>query len=82
MFAVRVRSPVVGPSTRYGLHEGNLTRRFGQRRGGPYGPAVQDEEGPLVSSLFLVVGASLNAPLCQVKIADEEPAVVLYLGQC
>jgi len=54
-----------------------LQRRFGQRRGGPYGPAVQDEKGPLVSSLFLAVGASLNAPLCQEKIVDEEPAVVL-----
>jgi hypothetical protein len=42
-----------------------LQRRFGQRRGGPYGPPVQDEKGPLVSSLSLVVGASLNAPLCQ-----------------
>ena len=84
MNAVRVpvRWPVVGPSTLDGLHEGNITRRVGQRRGGPYGPAVQDEKGPLVTSLFLVVGASLKAPNFQVKIVDEMPAVVLYWGGC
>ena len=43
---------------------------------------MQDEKGPLVTSLFLVVGASLKAPNFQVKIVDEMPAVVLYWGGC